>query len=174
MSEVKQLITSKLEHILQTAEERYGARDYSYTILRIEFTQEEQPQIYYPRDKQIIIQITQNCITDIDYAVYQVAHEAIHCLSPMGKKAANVLEEGLATLFSIEYTRENGNNDLKVYDPKYKDAYKLVEELISIDPEIIKKLRNVQPTISLVNKDLIMKTNPNVPEKLAEDLTKKF
>jgi len=79
-------ITSKLGHILRTAEERYGKRDHSYTILGVEFSQDG-PQIWYPGNcKNIIIQISMNCIDDINRAVFQVAHEAIHCLSPTGEK----------------------------------------------------------------------------------------
>lgn len=168
-------ITSKLGHILRTAEEKYGTRDYSYTILGIEFNQDKCPRIWYPGNcKHIIIQITIDCINDINRAVFQVAHEAIHCLSPTGTKAANVLEEGLASLFSIDYTYENGNGIWTLNDPKYEYASELVKQLISIDFEIIKKIREIQPTISLINKDLIMKINSNVPEKLADDLTKAF
>jgi hypothetical protein len=150
-------ITSKLGHILRTAEEKYGPRDYSYTILGVEFNQDGHPRIWYPGDcKNVIIQISLNCLNDINRAVFQVAHEAIHCLCPTGTKSANILEEGLATLFSIEYTVSNGNGIWASNDQKYTDATKLVKELLCFDTEIIKKLRLIQPTISLIDKDLIL------------------
>ena len=168
-------ITSKLGDILETAEKRYGSRDYSYTILGVEFNQEGHPRIWYPGNcKHIIIQISMNCIDDINRAVFQVAHEAIHCLSPE-KIASNVLEEGLANLFAIEYTRANGHgNNWTSNGQNYTDASELVKQLISIDSEIIKKIRVVQPTISLIDKDLIRQINPNVPDELADNLTKRF
>lgn len=168
-------ITSKLGHIIRKAEEKYGQRDFSYTILGVEFNQDVRPRIWYPADcKQLVIQITMNCINDINRAVFQVAHEAIHCLSPTGKNFTNVLEEGLANLNSIEYPLENGHGIWKSDEEKYTDASELVKELLRIDPEIIKKLRAVQPTISLIDKSLILNANTKVPEQLADNLTKLF
>lgn len=168
-------ITSKLGHILKSAEEKYGLRDYSYTILGVEFNQDGHPRIWYPGAcKHIAIQVSMNCIDDINRAVFQVAHEAIHCLSPTGKMSANVLEEGLANLFSIEYTRENGNGTWTSNDPKYTEASELVKQLLAIDSDIIKKLRVTQPTISLIDKELILKTNSSIPKELADSLTKAF
>lgn len=168
-------ITSKLGHILKTAEEKYGPRDYSYTILGVEFNQSNHPKIWYPENcKHIIIQISMNCINDFNRAVFQVAHEAIHCLCPTGKKSANVLEEGLANLFAIEYTLKNGNGIWSSNNQKYTDASELVKQLLSFDGEIVKKLRLVEPTISSIDKELILKTNPNISEELADKLTMKF
>lgn len=168
-------ITSKLGHILRTAEEKYGQRDHTYTILGVEFNQDGHPRIWYPGDcKNVVIQISMNCINDINRAVFQVAHEAIHCLCPTGQNSANVLEEGLANLFSIEYTLANGHGIWASNDQKYTDASELVKQLLSFDQEIIKKLRLVQPTISSIDKDLILSINPNVPEGLADNLTRIF
>lgn len=169
-------ITSKLGDILHVAQEKYGPRDYTYTLLGVEFNQETQPRIWYPKNgKNIIIQITLNCLNDLNIAVYQVAHEVIHCLSPItGQKHTNVLEEGLATLFSFEYAFHNGNGAWQPEIEKYQDAYRLVRQLISIDADIIKKLRQLQPTISKIDKDLILSVNPNVPIELAENLTQVF
>jgi len=168
-------ITSKLGHILKAAEEKYGPRDYSYSILGIEFNQDGHPRIWYPgNDKHIIIQISMNCLNDFNRAVFQVAHEVIHCLCPTGTNNVNVLEEGLANLFSIEYALQNDNGVWTSNDHRYTDASELVKQLLSYDIEIIKKLRLVQPTISLIDKDLILKVNSNVPINLAESLTRKF
>jgi hypothetical protein len=77
-------------------------------------------------------------------------------------------------LFSIEYTLVNGNGVWTSDDQKYTDASELVKQLLIFDTEIIKKLRLVQPTISYIDKDLILKTNPKVPAELADKLTMKF
>lgn len=168
-------ITTKLGHILQTAETKYGARDYSYTILGVEFNQDGHPRIWYPGNcKHIAIQISMNCLNDMNRAIFQVAHEVIHCLSPINAQSVIVLEEGLANLFSIEYARLNGHGIWISDQQKYTDASALVEQLLLLDPEIILKLRAIQPTISLIDKDLILQVNPNIPQALAEDLTKLF
>ena len=127
-------ITSKLGEILSIAETMYGPRDYSYTILGVEFNQDGHPRIWFPGSrKNIIIQISMNCIDDLNRAVFQVAHEAIHCLSPTGSNNANVLEEGLANLFSIKYTQAYGHGTWESNDKKYNDASELVEQLLSFD-----------------------------------------
>jgi hypothetical protein len=168
-------IVSKLGHILQTAEARYGERDKSCTILGMEISTQAIPQIWYPENcKNAVIQITVNCANDINRAVYQVAHEAIHFLSLTGGANSNYLEEGLATHFSIEYTLNNGHGIWHSGDPKYDEALKLVEQLFLIDPNIIKTLRHVEPTISLITRELLTRTNSNITQDLADKLTRKF
>ncbi len=168
-------ITSKFGHILNSAELKYGERDKSYTLLGIEFTSDVLPRIWYPGNcKNVIIQITMNCLNDINRAVYQVAHETIHCLSPTGGRNGNFLEEGLAVHFSIEYTRNNGNGIWLSGIPKYDVALRLIEQLFIIDQDIIKKLRQKEPIFSLMTKELLIMTNKNIPENLADNLTKKF
>lgn len=167
-------ITSKLGHILYMAEQKYGLRDKEYTILGIELN-ENGPQVWYPGNrKHIVIQISTDCEHDINRAVFQTAHEVIHCLCPTRKSNANVLEEGLANLFSIDYSRENGHGSWQATNQKYTDASHLLKELLAFDPDVIKKLRKIQPTISLIDKTMILKINPNIPVELAERLTQKF
>ncbi len=168
-------ITSKLGHILRTAEEKYGNRDKEYTILGVEISLNAQPQIWYPGNcKHIAIQLTQGCIVNMDRAVFQLAHEAIHCLSPTGGQNANYLEEGLGTHFSIEYTMNNGHGSWSAELAKYGDALTKVRELLSIDSEIIKKVRGIQPTIAFITVDNLLATNDKIPEKLATELVTKF
>lgn len=169
-------ITTKLGHILRTAQDKYGERDMSYTILGVEFTTNGNPQIWYPGNcKDVSIQITLNCLNDLNRAVFQVAHEAIHCLCPTGGQNANVLEEGLANLFSIEYCRDNGHGTNWSADVgSYTVATDSVNQLLEFDNDIIKKLRATQPTLSLIDKNLIINTNTNIPERLATELTKKI
>jgi hypothetical protein len=156
-------IVSKLGNIINVAETRYGKRDYSYTILGIELTQEDCPQIWYPGNcKDIIIQITKDCLNNMNQAIFQVAHEVIHCLSPNSGRKANALEEGLATLFATQYIQENNHGNYHASKPEYIDAYNLASNFLSVDPNIIKKIREIEPTISLINRDLILSVNPNM------------
>ncbi len=168
-------ITTKLGHILYVAESQYGERDKSYTILGVELYEGEQPCIWYPGNcNNIAIRITSNCSDNMDRAVFQVAHEAIHCLSPTGLKNSNFLEEGLASHFSIQYTRDNGHGVWSYNEEKYARALGLFEELITVDRDIINKLRQREPTLSLITKEILIEVNCNIPEILAEELTKKF
>jgi hypothetical protein len=168
-------ITSKLSNIINVAETRFGKRDYSYTILGIELTHDPIPKIWYPGNrKHIIIQITKDCLNNMDKAVFQTAHEVIHCLSPNRESRTNVLEEGLATLFAIQYINENNHEKFHAEEPEYINAYNLANSFLSIDPDIIKKLREVEPTISLISKDMILDINPAIQEDLIEKLLEPF
>ncbi len=171
-------IITKFGHILKKAEKKYGNRDNNYTILGIELTSKNNPQIWFPnygKSIYIVIQITENCLNDMDRAVFQVAHETIHCLSPIKENKVSVLEEGLATLFSIEYCKKNNHGkSWSAKKAEYINAQILVKELFKIDKNIIKKLRAVQPSFSKISKQLILKTNPEIPELLAKELTKPF
>lgn len=168
-------INNFLDHIIQTAELKYGQRDITYLITGVEFENSGYPYIWYPANsKDVTIRVTINCLDDINRTVFQVAHEVIHCLSPTGSANANFLEEGLATHFSIEYTKNNGFGPWSPGNTKYEEALGLVKELFSFDSDIVKKLRKTEPTLSLITKDLIIATNSNIPENLAENLEKKF
>ena len=168
-------IISKLGSILQVAESKYGERDKSFTILGIEITTNDIPQIWYPDSgKNIIIQITMDCLNDMNKAVYEVAHETIHCLFPAIGQKASCLEEGLAVHFATEYTQNYGHGSWFPNSPKYDNALKLIKQLFAIDADIIKKLRQRQPIISPATKELLMDINPNIPDSLAIELTKKF
>lgn len=167
-------ITSLLGDILISAQDKYGPRDMSYTILGIEFTTKEQPQIWFPRDcKNIAIQITIDCRFNAPKAIYQVAHEAIHCLSPaLGE--ATYLEEGLATYFSQDFTQSFCDIDFQPEIERYHIACNLVKKLLDINPNIIKELRKETPQISALSKEMLVERIPNIPLDLAEKLTTRF
>ena len=90
-------LTAALGEMLLLAEEKFGSRDTSWTVLGIDFIPEQYSQIWYPGScKHIIIQLDSDAMTDRQYAYYKLAHECIHLLAPTGKRDANFLEEGLA------------------------------------------------------------------------------
>lgn len=146
-------IASRLGDALRDAESLFGERDKSYTILGVELTNQGYPQIWYPGDrKHLIVQVTESCLFDMDRAIFQVAHDAIHCLAPNGSAQANVLEEGLATLYAERYySCIEGHGYLKSAVPSYIAARDLVLKLLSYDADIIKKVRNVEPNFSSMN-----------------------
>jgi hypothetical protein len=170
-------IVSKLGHILTIAEQTYGPRDKDYTILGVELTSNPVPTYWYPGDsKHILIQITAECMNNMDKAVFQVAHEAVHCLFPPGGNIrVSVLEEGIACHFQLEYCKNNGHgNYLKLNDPRYEDALTQYKKLLAIDSGIIKNLRRIQPTVSLVTKKDLLSVNSTIPDTLIDELIKKF
>ena len=170
-------IISLLGTILKDAEGLYGERDRSFNILGVELCDQEQPQTWYPGgwngQKDVIIQITKDCENNLKKAIFQVSHEVIHCLCPKPGRHANVLEEGLATLFSTYESNKFGTG----YHPGsllYISAMKIVEELLSYDETIIKKARMMEPDISLITKEMLLAFHPSIKDDLLEILLKPF
>lgn len=170
-------IISLLGTILKDAEGLYGERDRSFNILGVELCDQEQPQTWYPGgwngQKDVIIQITKDCKNNLKKAIFQVSHEVIHCLCPKPGRHANVLEEGLATLFSTYESNKFGTG----YHPGsllYISAMEIVEELLSYDETIIKKARMMEPDISLITKEMLLAFHPSIKDDLLEILLKPF
>lgn len=170
-------IISLLGTILKDAEGLYGERDRSFNIFGVELCDQEQPQTWYPGgwngQKDVIIQITKDCENNLKKAIFQVSHEVIHCLCPKPGRHANVLEEGLATLFSTYESNKFGTG----YHPGsllYISAMEIVEELLSYDETIIKKARMMEPDISLITKEMLLAFHPSIKDDLLEILLKPF
>lgn len=162
-------LASRCGQILKDIEDKFGKRDKDYTLIGIEFSVDG-PQIWYPDNcKNIIIQLSTECLTggNENRAYYQLAHECVHLLSPNGMLKANYLEEGLATYYSKYYMKEYMGEDFwHANDAKYQQASDLVEKLIITKPEIIKELREIESTLSNITKELLM---PKASDILSED-----
>lgn len=171
-------IVSKLGFILNIAEFKYGKRDQKYTILGIELTDQGYPQIWFPSSvfpNSIIIQITEDCLADLDRAMYQVAHEAIHCLRPHPNINSTVLEEGIATHFAHEYMSTFEHKpQWTASTTQYILAKKCIDLMLDNDTEIIKKLLEKELDFSKITEDMILEVSPEFPKDLAQILTTDF
>jgi hypothetical protein len=107
-------------------------------------------------------------------ALYQLAHERIHLLAPSGGKQANVLEEGLSTHFAAGYVRETCGVDMPYTLSSYANARALVERLLESDGSIVRALREKQPAMYRLTAQDIVGLRPDVPQELAEELTRHF
>jgi hypothetical protein len=167
-------LASRLGEMLYTAEQRFGPRDMSYTILGVEFYVNG-PAIWYPGARRhIVIQLSRSCETDPIRAYYQMAHECIHLLSPTGGNQTNVLEEGLATLFAHQYIDSQFHINYAAGSPKYDDAKQRIEALIAFDADIIRKLRANEPRFLHITRDNILNMNNGIPGNLADSLVAPF
>src|SRR5687767_7615570 len=63
-------LASRLASMLGMAETLFGERDRSYTIVGVEFSTDDQPSIWYPRPRNIIIQLTEGCAVDEKRALF--------------------------------------------------------------------------------------------------------
>ena len=117
-------------------------------------------------------------MTDRQYAYYELAHECIHLLAPTGKRDANFLEEGLAVYFSRWYTHyifgEGWWMSDEFTNSAYARAFTLVEQLLNLDADMIKKFREVQPVISRITAEQMLNRSPTIPRELAYALEQRF
>jgi hypothetical protein len=74
----------------------------------------------------------------------------------------------------VQYVKENNHVKYYAEEPNYINAYNLANNFLSIDPDIIKKLREAEPAISLITKDLILDINPDIQQDLIEKLLTPF
>jgi hypothetical protein len=177
-------LTSRLGQTLKLAEEKYGKRDPKWTILGIEFAKREQPAIWYPfsHDKvhYVIIQLTPDALDNHKQALFQLAHETIHLLSPLGgDHPANVFEEGLAVYFSFFFLQKEGidiNTDY-IVGGNYRQAYQLVKELYKAYPQadgIIQRIRQEKGQLSGLSVADFQHYFPNLNEDSATLLATPF
>jgi len=159
IDEFEKSLSSRFGQMILKAEELFGNRDMSYILLGFEFISNGQ-HIYHlgpEQNKQILIHLPTYAQLDYTQCLYMLSHEAFHCLGPNRNIAATRLEEGLATYFAKYYMNyiDNGSN-WNSTGQNYRDAMADTEKLFAFDPEIIKKARAIQTTISLITKfDLI-------------------
>jgi hypothetical protein len=183
-------LTTRLGYFLQKAEKEFGLRDKSWTILGVEFALNGPPNIWYPfssrknvngkPSKFVAVQLTKSSANDKKKALFQLAHETIHLLSPNGPKhKSRVLEEGLATYFSIHALADTGVeiNAQYIASKTYTQAYTLVSQLYTLHPDAgarFKALRAKGHTFSDINKQQLMQSFPKLDDKLASLLTQRF
>lgn len=166
-------LTTLLGDCLSHAEAQFGQRDLTYTVLGVEFGGPN-PKIWYPGDcKHVSVMLSASCLNDIDRAIFQLAHEVVHLLSPTGQSDANVLEEGLATHFQHYYSKLRGiayTND----DQKYLAAERDVQTLLALKHDAIKLVRQTQPCISKITDQQLLAVCPHLRPEIAQRLSDKF
>jgi hypothetical protein len=166
------LLKIEFDKILSTAERLFGSRDESY---KIELKIEGDSTVTTKSEKTVEVKIPGYCLNDVEQGIFQLAHEAVHCLSPetIYIVPASVLEEGLATYFADVYSRQNRSKDYQI-DDRYNEAFEIVKKFLGSDEEVIKKIRLHQPMISKIEAEDILQAMPTCPQEVAEELTKPF
>jgi hypothetical protein len=165
-------VTTMLGYLLTEAEKRYGPRDINWTVLGAEFF-DDIPRIWFPNDtSHIAIQLTDSARFDINEAMFQLSHETIHLLAPV-KGAANVLEEGIATLFADEMSAQHQWGKHAGH-ASYVNAKRAVEALLNLSPNAISLLRAHEPSFSKMTDTFIRAHIPNCSAIHASELAKTF
>lgn len=165
-------LTSLLSTMLTDAEQMFGTRDMTYTPVGIEFYG-DRPKVWYPgTNKHISIILTDSAREDPPQAVFQLAHEVVHILSPTGGANAPVVEEGLSALFQERANEIYGLN-LRLVSKPYIKATELTNLLLRGQPNIIKQLRAYEPAFHKWTPRFLV-SEAKIDLKLAEQLCEPF
>ena len=177
-------LSTRMGELLLKAEQKFGSRDKTWTLLGTEFRAKGSPQVWYPYSGKnarfITIQLTREAAINKKKALFQLAHEVIHTLSPAGPgQKSSVLEEGIATYFSIHALTDIGIRITPSYinSNAYKKAYVLVARLYEKHPDTeqrIKKLRLQGYTFSNIPYAVLMQYFPHIDSTHARLLTERF
>lgn len=172
---LRSTLASQLCRILIAAEQLFGERDHSYTFLGFEFVNGAPRLLPQYDGNYLIMQLYISAMHDPVKAYAQLAHEAIHMLSPRRTTPMSVLEEGLAYFFANWYILDNfGVMPPQSELPSYDEALFLVDQLMLIDGLGIKKIRKEEFVISKITAELIMKYYPTISEETAKSLASPF
>jgi len=168
-------LTSRLGQMLVAVEKQFGERDKDFAILGIEF-RTTGPYTWQLKEggKQVIMVLSSNCLSNKERALFQLAHECIHCLSPTSFNDVTVLEEGCATWFQEWYMNEVIKKPWHAGTEKYVNAKEAVAKLIDIDYNIIDKLRKGRSFSDVTPKEIRNISNKKISKKDAKYLCSKF
>ena len=164
----EQTLMQELLRIFKEAEHLFGPRDTSYelSVPRITECNTSRTYILRPLGKTRIY-LSRNSRTNPGHASLELAHEAIHVLSPATfGSGPTVLEEGLAEWFAQRYVNrvhemvfERGAN------PKADTVMRAVSNLLAKNESVIKTLRTRQPTISKIDEKLLVEVAGIKPDE---------
>jgi hypothetical protein len=159
--------------LLSSAEEQFGPRDLTYTPIGFAFSVTG-PENRFPSPKRALILLHLSALRHWPLAIYQLAHETFHLLAPTGGENAPVLEEGLAVWFAEQRVHAYcPNNPVRTLSKKYIAARALVVKTIP-NFEVIKLIRESQPSFRSVTTQLLTSSVPKMSADLATLLLTRF
>ena len=155
----EQKLMQELLRIFQEAEVLFGPRDASFQLSVPRITECASSRTYVIRPLRMTrIYLSRESRTKPEIASLELAHEAIHVLSPVTFNASlTILEEGLAEWFAQRYvSRVHGLVFERGADPKADAVMRAVSALLSKNKLVIKDLRTRQPVISKIDEKLLV------------------
>ena len=155
----EETLMQELLRIFKEAELLFGPRDASYqlSIPRITECASSRTYIFGPL-RMTRIYLSRDSKIKPWLASLELAHEAVHVLSPAGLGLApTILEEGLAEWFAQRYvSRVHGMVFERGANPKADEVMRAVSALLAKNESVIKKLRTRQPVISRIDEKLLV------------------
>ncbi|MEI7695748.1 MAG: hypothetical protein WCI64_08920 [Chlorobium sp.] len=170
---------------LSFAEELFGTMSSDWEYGGIEINDNPPHLRYYPDIGKIVISLSEKVRNDDVQLCFQLSHEICHILYPVMNTddieidKRTVLNEGISTFFSILVIKNLCDiqfiiDNLREYNTNYYGAYVLVNELMSLDFQAIKKLRIVEPMINLIKLNHFDDAGVILPIELKIQLLQKF
>ena len=155
----EETLLQELLRIFKEAELLFGPRDTSYELSAPRITEcaSARSFIFQPLRKARIY-LSRDSRTKPWIASLELAHEAIHVLSPVPfGSGPTILEEGLAEWFGQRYAdRIHGLTFERACDPKADVVMRAVSTLLAKNQSVIKQLRTRQPVISKIDEKLLV------------------
>lgn len=155
----EQTLMQELLRIFKEAEVLFGPRDASYqlSVPRITECATSRSYIFGPLRKTRIY-LSRDARIKPWLASVELAHEAVHVMSPAGfGSGPTILEEGLAEWFAQRYaSRVHGLSFERGSNPKADAVLKAVSTLLAKNQAVIKNLRTRQPAISKIDEKLLV------------------
>ena len=155
----EQTLMQELLRIFNEAERLFGPRDVSYQLSAPRLTECASSRTYIFRPLRVTrIYLSRDSRIKPWVASLELAHEAVHVLSPFGfGLAPTILEEGLAEWFAQRYvSRVHGMVFERGANPKADDVMRAVSKLLEKNELVIKNLRTRQPVISKIDEKLLV------------------
>jgi len=155
----EQTLMQELLRIFNEAELMFGPRDASYGLSVPRITECATSRTYIFRPLRLTrIYLSRDSRIKPWLASLELAHEAIHVLSPVGLGGApTILEEGLAEWFAQRYVkRVHGLTFERGSNPKADAVMQAVSSLLAKNEIVIKDLRTRQPVISKIDETLLV------------------
>src|SRR5689334_22600339 len=155
----EQTLMQELLRIFKEAEQLFGPRDTSYQLSIPRITECASSRTYIVRPLRIArIYLSRDSKTKPWLASLELAHEAIHALSPVTfNSTLTILEEGLAEWFAQRYvSRVHDMSFERGVNPKADAVMQAVSNLLAKNQSVIKNLRTRQPVISKIDEKLLV------------------
>jgi hypothetical protein len=152
-------LMQELSRIFKEAEFLFGPRDTSYQLSLPRLTECASSRTYIVRPLRIArIYLSRDSRTKPWLASLELAHEAVHVLSPVTfNSSLTILEEGLAEWFGQRYAgRVHGMEFERGANPKADAVMRAVSTLLAKNELVIKNLRTRQPVLSKIDEKLLV------------------
>ncbi|HAS8448209.1 hypothetical protein VVYB158_06615 [Vibrio vulnificus CladeA-yb158] len=172
LSEVK--MDKILKYAVKEAEDKYGKSVSNLKLLPVQF-HTNGPYVSYPTNHDLLVTISDSCRIQRNRAYYQLAHEAVHTLSPVNIENVSWLEEGVAVNFSHCFmARHCGVSWDRTGSEKYDLAWRYVKELIKVYPGAIRLIFKTFGRLSSLEHRKVQNLFPRASNKLVIQLCARF